>query len=139
MSKFPEGQSGNPAGRPPGIKDRRAIYRQMIEPNKEALIKKAVEMALDGNEQMLRLLLDRLLPAKPKDDPLPEIGELTGTIAEQSEKIISLATDGVITPIEANTLLQAIESKAKLVELEEVKERLIAIEAALKQRNKNDK
>ncbi|GAH02412.1 unnamed protein product, partial [marine sediment metagenome] len=62
---FVKGKSGNAAGRPKGLKDRRARFREMVEPLAPELLNKAVTMALDGNEQMLRLILDRLLPARP--------------------------------------------------------------------------
>jgi len=69
--QFKKGQSGNPAGRPKGALDRRSLFRQLIEPYKDELVSKAVEMALAGNEQMLRLILERALPAKPKSEPIP--------------------------------------------------------------------
>jgi len=38
-------------------------------PHKTALLDKAIELALNGNESMLRLFLERMLPAKPHDEP----------------------------------------------------------------------
>jgi len=40
MTKFQPGQSGNPAGRPKGTLDRRKIFRELVEPHKNDLIKK---------------------------------------------------------------------------------------------------
>lgn len=64
---FKPGESGNPKGRPKGIVDRRARYLEIIEQYGDKLVEKAIEKAFWGNEQMLKLLLDRILPAKPRD------------------------------------------------------------------------
>jgi len=116
MVKFAKGQSGNPQGRPRGIKDKRILFAEILDSHKDTLFDKALEMALAGNEQMLKLLLDRILPVKPKDNPLPEIGGLDGDIMEQCNKIISLVTKSNITPDEGNSLLSALVMKAKLNE-----------------------
>ncbi len=137
MSKFQRGQSGNPKGRPKGIQDRRTRFRKLIEPHKEKLANKAIELALAGNEQMLRLLLDRLLPAKPKDDVLSELSGLEGSLANQGEQILALITHGTITPAEGNVLLHALMTQAKVVEFTELGERLAAIEKTLKLRGNN--
>src|SRR3990167_11176557 len=93
---FEKGQSGNPSGRPKGSTDRRRLFREMIEPHREDLINTAVDMAKKGNEAMIKLLLDRLLPAKPKDETLQLPNKLTGTLAEKSEQINQLIAGGEI-------------------------------------------
>ncbi|KPJ67178.1 MAG: hypothetical protein AMJ43_05865 [Coxiella sp. DG_40] len=117
---FKKGKSGNPQGRPQGIKDKRILFAEMLDSHKDTLFDKALELALAGNEQMLKLLLDRILPAKPKDNPLPEIGGLDGNVAEQCNKVMSLIANGIITPDEGNSLLSALIAKTKLVELNDV-------------------
>lgn len=59
---FVKGQSGNPNGRPRGSLGRQTKLREMIEPYKEYLLNKAIHMAFEGGEPMLKLLLSRLLP-----------------------------------------------------------------------------
>jgi hypothetical protein len=134
MSQFKKGESGNPAGRPKGIKDRRILFAEMLDKYKKELFDKAIELALAGNEQMLRLLLDRLLPAKPKDNPLPEIGGLEGDAAKQCDKVMELVTERIITPYEANSLLNALVSKTNLIEIAEIKQAVVAISETLKLR-----
>jgi len=51
MTQFQPGQSGNPTGRPKGIKDRRTLFCEMIDPHKNSLLDKAIQMALNGNER----------------------------------------------------------------------------------------
>lgn len=126
--KFIPGTSGNYNGRPKGSKDRRTIFRELVEDHKEALVKKAVELALAGNEQMLRLLLDRLLPAKPREEPLQIETALEGSLTEQGRTILSLITEGQITMNEGASLLQALGTQVKLLETDELIRRIKKLE-----------
>ena len=62
------GQSGNPAGRKPGT-SKVAKLRVLLEPHADALVNKAVELALAGDPQALRLCLERLIPALKPESP----------------------------------------------------------------------
>lgn len=64
--KFKKGVSGNPKGRPKGSKNAITLLRQSLElelreraaPDVSAVLDKAIELALDGNTAMIKLLLD---------------------------------------------------------------------------------
>jgi hypothetical protein len=47
---FRTGKSGNPSGRLKGTGDKRTAFKEMLGPSSAQLIQKAIEMALDGNE-----------------------------------------------------------------------------------------
>lgn len=128
---FEKGQSGNPNGRPKGSSDRRRLFREMMEPHGEKLISKAIDMALNGNEAMLKLLLTRLMPAKPKEESLELPCSLTGTWVEQAEQIKSLITDGSITLGQGNQLLSILIDQYRLFEMTEVIRRLEALEKSV--------
>ena len=67
--RFRPGQSGNPRGRLPGTRNRATTAAlALLDGEAEALARKAVAMALAGNETMLKLCLDRILP---RQRPLP--------------------------------------------------------------------
>ena len=127
MAKFQKGISGNTAGRPKGIIDRRVRFREMVEPRAPEILEKAVTMALEGNEQMLRLILDRLLPARPKDDPV-SIGVYAGNHLQQSDRVLTALYDGDISPVEANNLMSSIVGGLKVVEMDELDKRVAALE-----------
>ena len=65
-TQFPEGTSGNPAGRPKGSKNKITLLKQMLEVQlREAsqsrmpeVLDKAFELALQGDRTMLKLLLE---------------------------------------------------------------------------------
>ena len=63
---FQTGISGNPNGRPRGTGTRQQIFSALVEPHRDALFRVAINMALKGNEAMLRLFLERMLPAQAK-------------------------------------------------------------------------
>ena len=63
MSKFKSGQSGNPSGRPKGALNKATLATQaLLDGEAEALTRKVVELAKEGNLAALRLCLERLLP-----------------------------------------------------------------------------
>jgi len=62
MSRFQVGQSGNPAGRPRGIVDRRSQIRLVLEGSGTLLIEEAINRAMNGSDQLLVTLLNRLIP-----------------------------------------------------------------------------
>ncbi|MCU7844690.1 MAG: hypothetical protein KZQ93_12700 [Candidatus Thiodiazotropha sp. (ex Monitilora ramsayi)] len=128
---FKKGKSGNPRGRPKGVTDRRTLFRKHIESKAEDLIKKVVEMALDGDVRAMKLCLERITPPmRPKDEPV-QIGELKGTLAEQGQKILSSIGEGKLTPSEAATMISAIASQSRIVEADQIEKRLAALEAKL--------
>jgi hypothetical protein len=70
------GVSGNPVGRTRGSRSRAALIREAIEEalqrglsdQADELMKKAMQMALEGDKAMLRLILgDMLKPARSAD------------------------------------------------------------------------
>ena len=59
---FQIGKSGNPAGRPKGIIDKRVKLRGILEDHAEEIIAKLVQLAKLGDSNALRLCVERLLP-----------------------------------------------------------------------------
>jgi hypothetical protein len=126
--RYKKGRSGNPAGRPPGIADKRTELRALLAPHADALVKKVVALALEGDTTALRLCLDRLIPpAKPRDLPV-KLSGLGETLADQGRRILGAAADGDITPDEAGALMQAIAAQGRLVEIYELERRIAALE-----------
>jgi len=128
MARYKKGQSGNPVGRPRGIKDKRTSIRELLKPHAKDLIDKAVSLALDGDTTALRLCLDRLIPAlKQRDEPVSL--KLTGTtLTENGLSVINALSKGEITPSEANSFLQAIVAQTRITEMDEIEARLTKLE-----------
>ena len=62
MPKFTKGQSGNPAGRPIGSKNKCTQFRELLEDDLPALVSVLRDKALEGDMNAMRLLLERLVP-----------------------------------------------------------------------------
>jgi hypothetical protein len=122
---FKKGQSGNPAGRPKGSRDKRLKWMLSHE---RALQEKVVQDALDGNTRAMQIVADRLWP-KLRSEALPiKIKTDTTDLAEQGRLIIQAALDGKIPPDVVRDVLTALYGQARLVELTELEERLAALE-----------
>lgn len=135
MALFEPGQSGNPEGRPKGIRDKRTELRGMLLQNAPELVAKLVEMAKDGDTTALRICMDRLLPlAKAKDDPV-SLPTLTDSLADNSRAVIKALGEGELTPEEAATVLQALASQVRIIEADEIEKRLAALEQAAGKRD----
>jgi hypothetical protein len=67
--QFQKGQSGNPNGRPKGSKNRMKLLAEgLIGDKAKLIVKKVIEMALNGNEACLRMCMDRILPTQKSVD-----------------------------------------------------------------------
>lgn len=132
--KFKPGQSGNPAGKPKGTlnKTTQAVM-VLLEGEAQALTRKAIDLAKEGDIAALRLCLERLAPA-PKSSAqcinvdLPDTENLT----EIAQAILDAAAKGEIPPDIASQLITAVAGVAKVNEMENMHKRLEALEKAIK-------
>lgn len=132
--QFQPGQSGNPAGKPSGVKHKATqAVLALLDGETEALTRKAVELALAGDTTALKLCLDRLAPplkptALPIQLDMPTQNSLTAT----ARAFVAAAARGEIPPDIAAQLVAAVASVAKVEEMEEIKHRLESLERAIK-------
>jgi hypothetical protein len=122
---------GNP-GRPHGSKNRTtAIAQALLAEEESELVRKAVELAKAGDVQMLKFLLDRLLPKERlikidlppldfADEAIDGMAMVGGAIAE-----------GKITPNEGAALSSMISGYSRAIEVLDLSRRIEAIEASL--------
>jgi hypothetical protein len=133
MAKFKAGASGNPTGRPKGIKDRRVAMRELLQPHAEKLVKKVVDLALAGDVQALRICIDRIIPPVREDRlsiSLPAIADSAGCSAAQA-KIMAAVADGELLPSEGEALSGLVEHQRRALDTTEFAKRLEAIESKL--------
>ena len=132
-ARFRKGQSGNPSGRPRGARNKATLaVEALLDGEAEALTRKAIERALEGDTTALRLCLDRLLP--PRKDRLvsfamPLIENADGA-ARLMAAILAAVAAGELTPTEASEIARLVEVFAKTLELSEFEARLVALEQA---------
>jgi hypothetical protein len=130
-TRFCAGRSGNPAGRPKGARNRATLaVEALLNGEAEALTRKAVEMALDGDGPAMRLCLDRLCP--PRKDRtitfvLPEI-ETAADLTKATKALMQGVANGEITPSEAAELSKLVDAHVNAIKTADLAERLARIE-----------
>jgi Family of unknown function (DUF5681) len=138
MSKFTKNESGNPLGRPKGIPDKRTTLLREFENDLPALLNKLKELAMDGDVAALKLMLDKLLPThRPTHEriSLPEFSEALG-LTDKVNLLLNAIADATLPPDVGIQLISAIGTAARVEEISQLKERLEAVEVALKARAK---
>jgi hypothetical protein len=116
--RFPKGTSGNPAGRPVGSRNKKTLFlEELLDREGEAIIRKTMELALQGNPLALRLCLDRLV-APRKERPihleLPKVTKLQHAVVAMS-KIQEAIGEGKITPGEGQILAGFAETQQRVI------------------------
>ena len=129
--KFQPGQSGNPAGRPKGIIDKRWALRKRLDDASETLVDEAIKRAIEGDSGLMRALLGRLVaPAKPETLPAPFT--LPGaSLTDQANAIMQAVSSGVIVPSTGCELLSALSQVAKIRESDDLTDRIERLERAV--------
>ncbi len=121
---FVKGQSGNPSGRPKGNAEARKLLSDMLIDRSGQLIMTALSLAEAGNEKILQFLLERLVPK--------QIEGFKGFDAKADAKTIITGclqqyVDGEISSDALNDTTKAVQARAAMVELLEMKTKIDAL------------
>jgi hypothetical protein len=129
--QFEQGRSGNPAGRPKGVRNRAtAALEKILDGDAEAILNKAVEMAKDGDPVAMRLCLDRLIPVR-RDRPItfdPPI-DTADDLPKATGAIVAAVAAGELTPAEAAEISKTLDVHVRAIEATELHLRMAALEA----------
>jgi hypothetical protein len=133
---FQPGQSGNPAGRPKGCRNKATqAVLALMDGAGEQIVQAVIRAALAGDLAAAKMVLDRLAPpARERLVSLPDFPD-TGTLAginQASQVILKAAAGGELTPGEAATLSSIVEVRRKTLETQELSERIGTLEEILK-------
>ncbi|HXC30773.1 MAG TPA: DUF5681 domain-containing protein [Stellaceae bacterium] len=137
---FRKGQSGNPAGRPIGSRNRATqLAEAILDDNAGALTEKLVELALEGDRMMLRLGFQGIVPrrARTRPIPLPEI-KSAADLAPAMDAIMRAAAEGAVTPFDAAELARMVETALRAFETGDFDRRLLALEREMQDAKEAD-
>ena len=128
---FRKGVSGNPAGKPPGARNRTTLaVQELLSGEAEKLTRKCVALALQGDSTALRLCMERLAPPpkdRPIDFPIPPAAtarEINMALAKVAEAVGT----GTLTPGEGNSLAALLEVHRRGIESADLEDRIERLE-----------
>ena len=128
---FKKGLSGNPAGRRSGSRNRATeMVEHLLEGEAEAISRKAIELALEGNPVMLKLCLERIAPARKgravefELNPASSIADLATSL----QSIMKAMGDGLLSPDEAAAAAKVLEVAGAAMERLDFERRIVALE-----------
>jgi hypothetical protein len=131
QGKFSRGRSGNPLGRPRGIRNKATIAAEtLFEGEIEGICRKAIEEAKRGNIQAIKLVLDRILPPKKEASIFIDLPTMktSSDILEAIHRVAQAVSRGELSPTEGDCLTRIIERQAKVIEMNDFEERLKKLE-----------
>ncbi len=118
----------NPTGKPKGSGSRQTFFREKVAPHQDMLIRKAMELAENGSEGMLKFLLERMIPTKYQKEAL----EIRGTTPQHTiDNIITHLETGEVTPDEASKIASIIHKDAEIDNQQIMIQKLSALEAKM--------
>ncbi len=131
FGRFLPGNAGGP-GRVAGSRNRVTLLaEQLMADDAEAVVRAMIRAALEGDVQAGRLILDRVVPprrgARFRLEGLPEVetgADLAGALAA----VVAAMAAGTISPEEAATVAGVLEVRRKVLETEQLEQRVAALE-----------
>ena len=128
---FIKGQSGNPKGKPKGVRHKTTqITYALMEGNLEEILAIVIERAKSGDMAACRMIVDKVLP-NSKERPiainLPVISNLDGVGRAQVE-ILQAVSVGDITPNEGERIASIVEARRRSIETINLETRICRLE-----------
>jgi uncharacterized protein DUF5681 len=131
MPQFRKGQSGNPAGRPPGSRNRATIMVQnLLEGAAENIAKRAAQLAEEGNVAAIRMCMNRLSPVgqhNPIAFELPPIDSTQDCLRATSAILTGIAS-GDIAPSAAMQIARLIDVHLRAISTNDLEARMTKLE-----------
>ncbi len=139
--RFRPGQSGNPAGRPPGaLNAATRVAEQLLAGNAEAVVRKLLEKALAGDSRALAICAERILPGPRRDRPvsldLPPQLATASDVVDALRKLYEQVCSGRITTNEGEVLARLLDGVRAGIETGELEARLRQLETAREARRR---
>ena len=129
---FKPGQSGNPAGKPKGARNKTTLaVEALLNGEAENLTRRAIEMAMAGDGPALRLCLDKLVPARKGSTyffiDMPKLEKAQDAL-KACTAIVEAVACGDLTPSEADELSRVVANFIKVARSVDLTERIKRLE-----------
>lgn len=132
--QFKPGVSGNPAGKPRGVRNRATqLAEKLMEADARQIVAQVVASALAGDMTAARMVLDRIAPT-PRDRrieiDLPTVAT-AGDVDQAQATVLAQVAAGELRPSEGQAMSDLIENRRRAIETSELAERIGALERKL--------
>ena len=128
---FRRGVSGNPAGKPRGVRHRVTLLAEhMLQDDAQDVVRAVLTAAKAGDMVAARLVLDRVLPprrGRPVAIKLPVVhaaADLTVALGA----IVAAVADASLTPEEGGAIAAVLETQRRAIETADLEDRIAALE-----------
>jgi hypothetical protein len=124
---------GNTAsrGRPPGSRNQHTVWsEELIGQYREAVLRKCLAMALQGDSTAMRLCVERILPISKESRIRLKMAKVN-TMAEVAtawNQVLQAVGRGEITPEQGQRLADLLQGRGRIIESEEMEARLRVLE-----------
>ena len=129
--QFQKGQSGNPAGRPRGARNRQTIAAEkLFADDAEVLARVAIDLAKAGDIAALRLCLDRICAPhrhRPVPFDMPALGAAADAVGAMSTLMEGIA-GGELSAPEAAGLTKVIQGFTQALTTADLDKRIAELE-----------
>jgi hypothetical protein len=133
---FEKGQSGDPAGRPPGARNKATLLAEaMFQGEAEAIIRMAIDKAKEGDMTAIRLCLERVFPRlrdRATVFDLPPINGAPAALAALTT-IVAGVRGGDLTAAEGSDLSKLVDHYLRALEAKDFEHRLHLLAAQPRQ------
>ncbi len=132
-TRFKPGQSGNPAGRPQGSRNKASLVLDCLEEGQyQAVVRSQAARALNGSDRAAETIIRAVSPrAKERmvTLDLPATDTPQG-VADAYGFLIQQVARGDISPEQAGSVSQILDAQRRAIESAELERRIGALEAA---------
>jgi hypothetical protein len=124
IMQFHPGQSGNPAGRPPGARNKKTLeMEELLAQRAAGTVREILDRADRGEPAAMRLCMERMGANRPVAIELPRI-DTPDDVAAATRVIMKALAAGAISAREAINLLSVVERLSRLAErVQQMRER----------------
>jgi hypothetical protein len=140
-SNWQKGQSGNPAGKPRGARNKATMMvLGLMEQGAEEITQAVIDAARGGDLSAARMVLERLAPPmreRPISIDLPDTSTTEG-VSQAQQAIIEAVGTGELLPGEGNVLAGLVEARRKALETIGLEQRIAMLEEQYGQKGRSE-
>jgi hypothetical protein len=128
--RFLPGKSGNPAGRPRGIIDKRQRISDALAEDAQKIVDVVRNAALEGDMQAAGIVLARIAPPlKAAAEKVTFEFRTDVPLSAQAEAVMAAIAAGDVDPETGKSLIAALQNVAGIRAVEDLEQRIIQLEA----------